>query len=338
MNQVCLSYFAESEDLDLRMVSRAYLQAQIDKLKANPKFLKVLELEQFTEEEIAANRAKAAQEHDTRGATKKKQPEGKKAVEYRTVSDKILENRPADREDLFKGGKQAAAVYGMGSMDKLCRLQEYLEINGGFQLKYVPKDGTCLWQSILECTHYPGEFQYQMLKRQVVLTATEHPDFFLNLIDDHIQAIYGAKKMPAEEYLAKQKAGKLKPSEIDDQESPGPFSFCTYLEYLLLSHTWGDYAVLLIVSMMWQVKITVVLAESLHQERIRHDSKMRDADLILVYCGSNHYVPAGRSRDERRSVYYGAEMGPWWSRDRCNHIPSNDVPVSVLFHQNFSKS
>ena len=52
------------------MVSQAYLQAQIDKLKTDPKFTKVLQLEQFTEEEIAANRAKAAQEHDTRGGCK----------------------------------------------------------------------------------------------------------------------------------------------------------------------------------------------------------------------------------------------------------------------------
>ena len=185
-------------------------------------------------------------------------------------------------------------MYGLSSLFDLTRLQEYLELNGGFQLKYVPKDGTCMWRSVLECLSCPFEYQYQMLKRQVVLIITEHPQFFYDLLDDHIKGQYGHKGLPVEEFKKKLKECSLTSAQKEDQICPGPFSFCSFLEYILKDGTWGDHGMLLVISFMWQVKITVVTGEKLHQERIRHNSTMRNSDILLVFCGGNHYVPIGK--------------------------------------------
>ena len=289
------------------MVSLPYLNAQLDKLKTQARFTEVFELSVFTEEEIAENRRKA-EEAKKKGGAQKSEPAPVKAEDLRSISDRILEKKPVARTGQFKGGEPVASVYGMPSLFKLSRLQEYLEINGGFQLKYVPKDGTCMWQAVLTCISSPGEYQFPMLQRQVVLSISEHLDFFLKLLRDHIKAQYGPPMLPTDEFKRKLAEGALTAEQKEDQVCPGPFSLVTYLEYLLKEGTWGDYGVLLVISMMWQVKVTVVLGESLHQERICHNSGMRYADLVLVFCGGNHYVLAG---EERRSD----EIGPPWSRD-----------------------
>ena len=163
-----------------------------------------------------------------------------------------------------------------------------------FHLEFVPKDGTCLWESVLRCLNRPKEYQYLMLQRQVVLTATEHPDFFCDLLADHIKGQYGPLRLPLDVYKQREKDGTLTSTQKQDQFVPGPFSFVTYLEYLLKDGTWGDYGALLVISMMWQQKITVVFADSLHQQRIRHTQTMRNADIVLVFCNGNHYVPASK--------------------------------------------
>ena len=130
--------------------------------------------------------------------------------------------------------------------------------------------------------------------------------------------------MPAEVYKEKEKEGTLTAEQIEDQQVPGPFSYLSYLEYLLQEGTWGDYGVALSISFMWQLKLTVVVvvdtthpeeSQWIRQELICHDSPLKNADLVMVFCGGNHYVPAGKSQDERRSVAGGAEIGLSWSRD-----------------------
>ena len=301
------SFLAECGAARLRMVSLLYINAQLDKLKTQARFTEVFELGVFSEEEIAENRRKA-EEAKKKGGAQKSEPVPVKAEDLRSILDRILEKKPVARTGQLKGGEQVASVYGMPSLSKLSRLQEYLEINGGFQLKYVPKDGTCMWQAVLTCISSPGEYQFPMLQRQVVLTISEHLDFFLKLLRDHIKAQYGPPRLPTDEFKRRLAVGALTAEQKEDQVCPGPFSLVTYLEYLLKEGTWGDYGVLLVISMMWQVKVTVVLGESLHQERIHHNLGMRYADLVLVFCGGNHYVLAG---EERRS----AEISPPWSRD-----------------------
>ena len=59
-------------------------------------------------------------------------------------------------------------------------------------------------------------------------------------------------------------------------------------------------------SMRWQITITVVHAGSseedeygqkkdpLRESRVRHNRPLEEVDLVLVYCGNNHYVGASK--------------------------------------------
>ena len=231
------------------MVSLSYLQAQLDKLRTQAKFNEVFQLKKLTDEELKANQARAAQaEKEEREKGAKRKAPVKTTVDFRTTSEKILEKRP-EKRNTYTGGEQAAGVYGLPSLDKLVRLQEYLQTNGGFHLEFVPKDGTCKWESVLRCLNHPKEYQYMILQRQVVLTATEHPDFFCELLEDHIKGQYGPLHLPSDEYKQKEEEGTLTATQKQDQFLPGPFSFITYLEYLLKDGTWGDYRALLVISM-----------------------------------------------------------------------------------------
>ena len=55
---------------------------------------------------------------------------------------------------------------------------------------------------------------------------------------------------------------------------------------------WGDEQVLCLCSMMLQIGLTVMSAETFTQIRFRHRSSLEKADGVLVMCLGQHYVPA----------------------------------------------
>ena len=284
------------------MVSPSYLQAQLDLLRTNNKYTQLLIMEKAkvvpkAGEDKGEPPSKKAKEDEP--STSSQDPAAEKVDMVKSIvksSDVVQGRKPTKRKSIFKGGKHLASIFGLKDMGEVIELQEYLELNGNFTLKHVPKDGSCFFKSVLEQVLYPAEYQYMMLKRQMVLTVTEHPEFFFEALHLHIQSIYGVEKLTEAQYAAKVDDGSITQQEIDDQDSPGPFSFVSYLEYLLKPNTWGDHSTILILSLMWQVKITVVTAETQKQQRFRHDSSLKDADIVLVFCGGNHYVPAGEER------------------------------------------
>ena len=210
---------------------------------------------------------------------------------------------PKKKKGTFSGGQQAASVYGLRNWSEFTLLQEYLHLNGKYQLRFVPKDGTCMWRSMLETTNYPAEYQPELLQRQIVFFMAENADFLFPILRSHIQGTYGCIRLSPEEYLQKQKDGTLTTIQEEDQNTPGPYSYISYLEALLQAGTWGDYGVVLAASFMWQIKITIIVVDTTHeredqwirQEVIRHDSALKNADMVMVFCGGNQYVPAGKS-------------------------------------------
>ena len=292
--------FAVSGDIPLRMVSLSYLQAQLDLLRTKDAYTQLLIMEKakvVPKTGEGEPPAKKAKEDDP--STSKQDPASEKVNMVESIvksSDVVQGRKPSKKRSIFRGGKHLASIFGLKDMGEVMELQEYLELNGNFNLKHVPKDGSCFFRSVLEQVLYPAEYQYMMLKRQMVLTVTEHPEFFFEALYLHIKGIYGVEKLTEAQYAAKVADGSITQQEIDDQDSPGPFSFVTYLEYLLKPNTWGDHSTIMILSMMWQVKITVVNAEDHKQQRFRHDSALKDADIVLVFCGGYHYVPAGEER------------------------------------------
>ena len=75
----------------------------------------------------------------------------------------------------------------------------------------------------------------------------------------------------------------------------GPFSYQDYLHKLLRKDFLGDEIVLWAVSMMWELKITVLNSKTLQEYRIQHNCAFKHVDVGLVYNSYSHYSAAGRS-------------------------------------------
>ena len=311
--------FAESGNLPLRMVSKSFLQAQLDKLKTVEKYTVLLTMEKTQ----VVKKADDGGDGEPPSKKSKEEPSTSSLIQLENMvesvirsEDKILGRKPSKRKAPFKGGRHTAEVFVLQNLSEVTELQEYLELNRNYYLKHVPKDGSCFWRSVLEQILYPAEYQYMMLKRQMVLTVTEHPEHQ----GFHIKSQYGIERLTPEQYSKKLEDNTITQQELADQDSPGPFSFVGYLEYLLEPKTWGDHGTVLILSLMWQVKVTIITAETQRQQRFCHDSSLKDAEFVLVFCSGNHYVPAG---EERR----GAEIGPVGSGYRSLLEPRSVLTV-----------
>ena len=55
-----------------------------------------------------------------------------------------------------------------------------------------------------------------MLKRQMVLTATKHPEFFFKALNFHIRSQYGIDRLTPEEYAQKVADKTITQQELDD--------------------------------------------------------------------------------------------------------------------------
>ena len=87
-----------------------------------------------------------------------------------------------------------------------------------------------------------------------------------------------------EDYQKKYNDGTLTQMEADDLNTPGPFSYLRYMQALLEDGFWGDELCLELISMMWQISITVVKAETFHQIKFRHSESPKNTDLVLIHC------------------------------------------------------
>ena len=137
----------------------------------------------------------------------------------------------------------------------------------------------------------------------------EHPAFFYDLFELHIKGVYSGIRLSKEEYDPEnERIRQSLPAEEFEYNHPGPFSFKEYLEYVLLDTTWGDELHDCgHVNEMADCTITVVHAGSseedeypgqkkdpLRESRVRHNRPLEEVDLVLVYCGHNHYVGASK--------------------------------------------
>ena len=131
------------------------------------------------------------------------------------------------------------------------------------------------------------------LHRQLVMDVVRHKEFFLPQLQGFISGNYGAKLSKAE-YESREKEGLLTAETRHTFTEPSPFSFITYLEYLLKHDSWGDEINLIVLSMLFQLWITIVTIPTLHSEAIRHTNMLEKSDIVLLRSSKNHYLDAGR--------------------------------------------
>ena len=97
------------------------------------------------------------------------------------------------------------------------------------------------------------------------------------------------------QYKKKERDGTLTPEERSDFNEPGPFSLVTYLEAFLDKGFYGDEITLVLMSMMWQIRITVLQAKTQIQTKIRHSNTLALNDMVLVRTARLHYFRASES-------------------------------------------
>ena len=127
----------------------------------------------------------------------------------------------------------------------------------------VEVNGNCLFSSVCQAVDCPFEYQTIHLKHQLVMMLANHHNFLFPIFKSSIAATYGFPRMP-EEYLQKYNDGTLTQEEADDHNTPGPFSYLGYMKALLTDGFWGDELCLALISMMWQISITVLKGETFH--------------------------------------------------------------------------
>ena len=181
---------------------------------------------------------------------------------------------------------------GCNTPDEFSSLLEYLQLNGGWFPFHVQRRGACQFAAFRRGIDCPMEYTNTHLRHQLVMEMIRYKEFFLPHLTDAISGGYGGKLL-ADEYARRDRAGLLTAAARQAYEEPGPFSYLTYLEYILKRDSWGDEITLVVLSMVFQLRITVVTVPSLHGDPIRHINSLDKSDIVLLRSGGNHYLSAG---------------------------------------------
>ena len=266
--------------LPLRVYEEGDVAAMVERLALDPRFNSVLILEGG--DSNAGGMAETGEDPELGF------PQG--TGKWPEVSNRYVEGKKPGFYPKQRFGGLAPECLGLATMEQLIRLTTYLHTNGSYNLVSTPNDGNCLFAAVLSGIKSPDEYTYTHLRRQVVAFLAENAEYFVVGLDISIMANYGMNRMSPELYEKKLKDQTLTANEQEDYEAPGPFSYYTYLKYMLQDSSWGDEVVLVAISNMWQVGITVLNGESLTQVKLRHQRPIEGADLLLVRCGGNHYL------------------------------------------------
>ena len=181
---------------------------------------------------------------------------------------------------------------GCNTPDEFSSLLEYLQLNGEWFPFHVQRRRACQFAAFRRGIDCPMEYTNTHLRRQLVMEMILYKEFFLPHLTDAISGGYGGK-LSADEYARRDRAGLLTAAARQAYEEPGPFSYLTYLEHILKRDSWGDEITLVILSMVFQLRITVVTVPSLHGDPIRHINALDKSDIVLLRSSGNHYLSAG---------------------------------------------
>ena len=181
---------------------------------------------------------------------------------------------------------------GCNTPDEFSSLLEYLQLNGGWFPFHVQRRGACHFAAFHRGIDCPMEYTNTHLQHQLVMEMVQYKEFFLPHLTDAISGGYGGK-LSADEYSRCEREGLLTAATRQAYEEPGPFSYLTYLEHILKHDSWGDEITLVILSMVFQLRITIVTIPSLHGDPVRHINTLEKSDIVLLWSGGNHYLSAG---------------------------------------------
>ena len=204
--------------------------------------------------------------------------------------EQVVDESPYDA--LIGKGIAVAQDYNLADMSQLSKLTDHLSKHGSWELFLTPKDGQCMLSSLRKGMAAPEEYRSNHLRYQSVYFITQNHGFCFTVLKTLILAEYGQLRLPQDEFVRKMMNNTITDEEEERQKKPGPFSLVTYLQALLEPTFWGDHGVVCMVSMMWQVPLTLLTAETLKLHKVRHDRSLDKTDHLLIRAGHNHYLGA----------------------------------------------
>ena len=253
-------------------------------LETSTAYTEVLLLERQSDED---SQHAAARNHNDKAGTELRD-------QTTTVQDVIEGKAPDEYAALAGMDTGANQLYGLVDQRLLNRLFQYAGENWGYSVKHSQQRGSCLYHSVRRVLNCPKEWTNTYLWHQIVAHIVAHVQFIFPLIAVHIQGNYGHVRLTEEQYNNKIADGTITQNDKEDYEAPGPFSLVTYLQAMLKGDFYADEITLIILSMMWQVRVTVLNSETLHQIKIRHGNKIEKVDIAVVHCSGNQYLPLGK--------------------------------------------
>ena len=261
--------FTDPPNLRLRMMHKDYIVSLINNLKEENE-----EYNQELLEDLTIFGDPEVEEPVTKRTRSQTVPPAHEKMAHSTGVEGDL---PKNVNTLSRRGYAQAVDYNLKDMNKVTRLNEYLASTAFLELFQTPKNGQCFWASIRRGLNCKEEFRNNHLRYQTMEFVARNHGFCFTVLKSIIAQEYGNEEAVA------------------DPDEPGPFSFVEYLLYMLEPTSWGDHGMILIVSMMWQLPITVLNAEGLEQLKFRHNRDLMDTELVLVYAGRAHYLGTCKS-------------------------------------------
>ena len=153
---------------------------------------------------------------------------------------------------------ESQLFFGCANTCEYLRLLEYLQINGEYKPVQVQCRGACQFVSFCHGVDCLKEYTNTHLRRQLVMEIVKHKEFFFLILQKCIAMNYGPIRLAEEEYKSKCADNSITVEQWHMYHGPGPFSFYTYLKYILNHSSWGDEITLILLSMMFQVCVTIV--------------------------------------------------------------------------------
>ena len=260
------------------MMHKGFLVGEIDKLLQYPEYSQVQLMEVPEEKDLPPKKRKVQVEKGHHQL-----PSVSELSHIGEESESRIEGKPpAAHEKLRGAGPVSADIFNLLDMRQVMRLQEYLQENGSFEVFHTPKNGQCLFASIRRGLEIPEKYRSNHLRFQLVYFIVQNHKFCRDLLENVIRYEYGHPRLTRQQYLKGMKEDTLTEGQIADYQVPGPFSFISYLKHILEASTWGDQVLLTLISMMWQITITVINAEDLSQIKIRHRRPLDKVHLVVV--------------------------------------------------------
>ena len=276
----CALYFIEATEVQLELFNNMHVQQALALVSQHPELTEVLKIQlEVTEGDEPA------------GAPPELNPIVQAAI--KTV-DRREGSIPAFIPSEREYSSYVSLTLGLKNQQSYSRLSRYLQSVTQLDLIPVEDNGNCMFSSVRRAVDCPLEYQTIHLKRQLVMMMANHQEYLFPILKASIATTYGFPRMSQEKYQRRYDESTLTQGDADDHLTPGPFSYLGYMKALLEDGFWGDELCLALISMMWQISITILRAKDSHQIKFRHSKKLKDTDLVLVHCQGCHYIPASK--------------------------------------------